>query len=507
VDYSSLTDHSFQIVNATVTTTTGGLPAIAVAYRSDVPLAVAAMVVGVPYSVNESGGTTTALACCSTVTSVSNVTSASASATITTIADGEETSTLVFGSLAGGVYWVDVFVTSPDRSTVLSPVSRVLLNTTDSAGICGGQDGSAATFFDSANDEVYVANDGTETITTINGSSDQIITTISLPVSDSQLAFYLYDPGNKDLYVGAEATNSTFVIDTTTNFLVANITLTQIVPFPNDTSFESMVYDQGNGRIFAVNPVDNFVSVIDGSTNTVVAKVAGIQAPVSGTYDPKNGDIYVQAGNGTMFLMDGSTYRITGSLQVPGSFGNLVYDPDNGLFYTAAAQTASISTEFLVAVNASSNFLQQRILANSTGRLLFYDSFNGDLYLCCTPSAALTALDVETDSVVATVSLPGVNFGEETAEYLPPQPSFFYDGVNGDVLATDVEVTSHDIGVTHISASSNTIVSKTFLPPLQPGNLALDETDGRIFGGDGPSVYVLDLSSGATTTVSLGSCG
>ena len=74
------------------------------------------------------------------------------------------TSTLVFDSIASGAYSVEVYVASPDRSTMLSPVSRIFLDATNNSEVCGGEEGSGATFFDPDNGEVYVANDGTQSL-------------------------------------------------------------------------------------------------------------------------------------------------------------------------------------------------------------------------------------------------------------------------------------------------------------------------------------------------------
>ena len=91
--------------------------------------------------------------------------------------------------------------------------------------------------------------------------------------------------------------NVTFAIDTNTNFLAANITLPQVLCH-RVTRLQSMVYDPGNGKVFAVNFVRDFVSVIDGATNKLVANIAGIQAPVQGEYDPKNGAFTSRRGTG-----------------------------------------------------------------------------------------------------------------------------------------------------------------------------------------------------------------
>ncbi|MDA4123376.1 MAG: YncE family protein [Thaumarchaeota archaeon] len=514
LDYALLSDHSFQLINATVTSS-GGKPAIIVAYRSDVPEPVNALLVGVPYVAtdvdsNASAGSPGGIVCCPILSSISNVTLPPVSVAIAAKPEGEAASTLLFGSIPDGVYSIQVYVTSPDESKVLSPMSRVFVDATNSSHVCGGEEAPGSTFFDPDNGLLYVANDGTDSITVINASTDQVSTTISLPSNEPYPSFYLYDPGNKELYLGVEGTNPTFVIDTETNFLVANITLPLVAASPNDTSLESMVYDPSDGKIFAINFVSDLVTVIDGTTNKAVSEISGIEAPWQGAYDPKNGDIYVQAGNGTIYVVDGSTYQITGSISDPGvqdTPGGLVYDQDSGLFYFAydVQLPASPLALFLSTINASSNTLsQQTININGTwGALLFYDSFNRDLYF--RDGATLVAFSTESNGVVATIPLPGVYSGPCGAEGCP-QSSAFYDTTNGDIYVADNEVASGDIGIIHVSADSNTVVSKTFLPPTQLGNLAFDWTNGKVFAGGGPTVNVLDTTLGNVSMISVGSC-
>ena len=187
------------------------------------------------------------------------------------------------------------------RSYAFANLERLYRCASNSTAYCGGEEGAGSIFFNQANDELYVGNSGTDSISVMNGSSDALLTTISLPMHDPQVDLLLYDAGNKDLYVGGQDTNIVFAIDTTTNFLAANITVTK----PGQ-SVESLVYDpQQSGKIFAINFVYSLVSAIDDSTNNLVANITGIQAPLQGSYDPKTGDVYVQAYNGTIFVVDG----------------------------------------------------------------------------------------------------------------------------------------------------------------------------------------------------------
>jgi DNA-binding beta-propeller fold protein YncE len=494
-------------VSATVTSS-GGSPAIRVAYRSNLETPLSALLVGVPHLATEfyqnvTGGSPYGPICCPMLRSVSNSSGFPVSTPLEATPGGVTTSTLVFGSLSASPYSVELYVSSPDMSRMLSPVSSVFLDATNSSHPCGGEEAAGATFYDQDNGEVYVANDGTDSISVLNASSDLLLTTISLPMRDSMVYFELYDPGNRDLYVtGQDQPLPTFVIDTGTNFLVANITL------PGDQSLTNLVYDPGSGDVFAVDNAPSLIVVIDGATNKLIANISGINTPSIAAYDAKNGDLYAQTAiNGTTYVIDGNTYRIVGSLATPSLSGitDSIYDPDNGVFYFAN----SVTKEILL-INATSNLLMPgTIPLNSSGILLFYDSFNKELYFYNGPSfppttvgGELMAYSTVSGARVAQIPVPGVNGGLEYET-----PSFLLDSLNGDIYATEVANSQNGtVGLLHISESSNRVVSQTFPARMPLNDVSLDPIDNEIFAGNGLSVYVLDANSGVVTTVGLGSC-
>jgi hypothetical protein len=268
------------------------------------------------------------------------------------------------------------------------------------------------------------------------------------------------------------------------------------------------VYDSSHGKIFAVNFVYSSVLVIDDSTNKLVANITGILGPGKSIYDAASNEILVTAYNGTTFAIDTASNRISGRVPTSGSI--FLYDPDNRLLY--ASERDSTGSESIVALDASTFQLvgpKINLPSNPTafGGFRFYDSFNRDIYFYSgqafnSGGGELVAISTASNSIVAKVRVPGFNGGP-----VSEQPTFLIDPSNGDVYATELtDPHTGTVGLLHISANSNTIVSETFPSRMPLNDLALDAGGDKIFAAYYTSVYVLDLTSLQVSKVILGSC-
>jgi hypothetical protein len=485
---------SFQFVQAGIGNV-GGSAVVNATFRSELATDSQVDVVGVAYPAETANpyGLPGQTVCCPLVQSYAQSAAAMASSKVEAGAQAEFSTNLLLPSSLNGTYLLEVYVTS-SNGTLLSPISNVFMQITGGVAV-GGQAGAASSFFDSDNGLLYVADSGVDALTVINGSTSRIVATISLPEIDGNLHFYLYDPGNRELYVGFDDSPVVYAVNTSSNFIVS-----KLVTSEPGQSLTSMVYDPLNGKIFGINFVYSEISVIDGSSNSLVANITGIQAPLSGFFDPKSNEVLVSAYNGTVFAINASTDKIVG--MVPTSAGLFLYDPDNQLLYANSGQS-------IIALNAST-FQQvgpSISLANSTGSYALYDSFNKDIYLYegsafNSAGGQLIAVSTESNSIVATIPVPGFNGG-----LVIEQPSFVYDSTNGNIYATELTNPQNGtVGLLAISPS-NSILSQTFPSKMPLNYISLDEKSGLLYGdyGMGSSViFSLNLASGAVTTIEVG---
>jgi len=499
-------NETFQFVQASVSglvTISGYVNSVAVnaTFTNNTPSPEAGTVVGIASTAILSEGAPSNPYCCPVVDNYSpqGITNSTA---VTVGPKGEFSSDLVFSNLNAGYYVVKLFVTPPNGTVLISPISYVYLQVMGSPGslsVCGGQGGAGETYYDRDNGLFYVAESALDSVAGVNGTTNRIVETIFLPDIVGSLAFYLYDSGNRQLYVGGDDSDMLFAIDTETNSLVGE--------FPAG-EFPDMVYDPTNGNIFGIDFGDNFVSVINGSTDKIIAKISGIEAPSSGAYDSKNNDVYVQAYNGTVFVVDGNTFDVVGRINMPSIYlSRFVYDPDNGLFYAIKQQVPYA----MLMINATTNALLPNNITLSSGpptkepglplppNLVSYDTFNKDLYFY---NGNLSALDTMTNMIVGSVPVATAGGG-----LVIENPSFMYDSSNGNIYATEViNPGTGTVALLEVSAATNRVVFQTTPSGLPLGDLSLDPTNGKILAGSGSSVYILNPSSNQTSTLTLGTC-
>src|SRR5437867_70244 len=104
--------------------------------------------------------------------------------------------------------------------------------------------------YNSRNGYVYVANEGSTTVTVVNGTT--VVATIPVGTNPWDVA---YHSGNGYVYVANAGSNNVSVIDGTA--VVATV--------PVESSPISVGYNSGNGYIYVANQGSNNVSVIDGT--------------------------------------------------------------------------------------------------------------------------------------------------------------------------------------------------------------------------------------------------
>jgi YVTN family beta-propeller protein len=159
------------------------------------------------------------------------------------------------------------------------------------------------------NNTIYVTNMGSNTISVINGTTNVVVNNITLATGVQEggaggTGFFspagiAYNSDNGNLYVTNRGSDTLSVINGTTDELVDEISLNAIAP-------SGIVYNAANNYIYVTNMGSNTVSVINGTTNTVVANIPVGLGPNGIAYNQNNGDVYVaNSVNNTISIVDG----------------------------------------------------------------------------------------------------------------------------------------------------------------------------------------------------------
>jgi YVTN family beta-propeller protein len=220
---------------------------------------------------------------------------------------------------------------------------------------------------------IYVANNGANTVSVIDGTSNIVIGVVA--VGNGPVAVAV-DPVTNKVYVANSTGNSVTVIDGATNLVTATVAV--------GTSPQGLDVDTTTDLIYTANSVDNTVTVINGATNTVVGPpiVVG-NGPQDVAVDSTRNLIYVtNQTDDTVSVIDGSIPAVTATVAVGAAPLGIAVDPVTNKVYVANLNGNSISVidgtsdtvvatlspgigPNYIAVNPSTNVVYVTITANA----------------------------------------------------------------------------------------------------------------------------------------------
>jgi len=241
--------------------------------------------------------------------------------------------------------------------------------------------------FDPHNNRLYFANSYSKTVSVISDSTNTVINTVSVPGQPWDVAF---DSNNNDVYVSLWIADAVAVISDSTNTVVATI--------PVGSSPEAISFDPHNNEVYVANNVGESVSVISATTNTVIATI-GFSSTVTGlAFDSHNNEVYVSASEaGDVFVISDSTNTVVAS--IPDGNGGptgIAFDPHNDEVYVTnflGPSVYSISYGNLVTViSDSSNTVVANITVGYGPMGIAFDPHNNEMYVANFVSNSVSAI-------------------------------------------------------------------------------------------------------------------
>lgn len=233
---------------------------------------------------------------------------------------------------------------------------------------------------DDANGLIYVANQQSENVSVINGTSNAIIGSIPIGNCPTGIA---WDAVNNDLFVSGSCTPNVTVIDGATNTVLGNVSA--------GAPSGGVTVDSSNDQIFVAaalyctfcSPTEGYLSVINGTTDAMVGRVAVDSQPSEAVaFDPANGDVYAgQAGTGNVSVVNGKTDTLVGNVTT-----NDRKEPDiaRGAAYDASTNAVYVTLEgagVLAVIDGGTNGVSQWIPVGSDPWGVAIDDWNGDIFV------------------------------------------------------------------------------------------------------------------------------
>ena len=246
---------------------------------------------------------------------------------------------------------------------------------------------------DPSTDLVYVANEGANTVSVIDGTTNTVTATVAVGNGPDGVGV---DPSTDTIYV-ADGGGGVSVIDGATNTVTATI---GVGLFP-----QAVAVDPVTDTVYVTNSSSGTLSVIDGATNTVTATVGGLDTPLGVAVNPSTDTVYAaDSDSGSVTVIDGATNTVTKTIAITSFF--------------VAAVAVNPSTDTVYAVNANNNTVAVIDGATNTvtatigvgTQLLFgfgigVDPSADTVYVANNQDNTVSVIDGATNTVTATIGV------------------------------------------------------------------------------------------------------
>lgn len=146
----------------------------------------------------------------------------------------------------------------------------------------------------------------------------------------------IFEPKNHMIYVTHDEGANVWVIDPKAGKVVASIAVPGVPEF--------MVYDESTDRIYLNIKSADKVAVIDPATNKTVAEwgTAPASQPHGLALDTANHRVFSAGGNGKLSVIDTTTGKVTGSVDIVAKVDQIAFDPVKHFVYCAGADKMTV---------------------------------------------------------------------------------------------------------------------------------------------------------------------
>jgi YVTN family beta-propeller protein len=196
----------------------------------------------------------------------------------------------------------------------------------------------------------------------INGATDAITTTISLP-SGLLPGAAAVNPVTHMIYVTDYANGTVVVIDGNTDTVAATISLADPVVEPDPDPW-GLAVDSETDTVYVSDFANNQVAVIDGEDNTVTGRIAmpGGSEPTGVAVDPAAGLVYVaDQGTGEVSVIDTATEGVSTLASGLTNPSALALDSESGTLYASASDYSMDSAGTTYVIDAASGAITTQI--------------------------------------------------------------------------------------------------------------------------------------------------
>ena len=277
---------------------------------------------------------------------------------------------------------------------------------------------------------IYVANYLSNTTSVINGTTNTVVENI--PVGGNPQSVGV-NPNTNMVYVANSWTNDVSVINGTTNTAIENITV--------GVSPLDIAVNPNTNRVYVVNYDSNTTSVINGTTNTVIEDIPVGGNPQSVGVNPNTNMVYVtNYWTNDVSVINGTTNTAIENITVGVSPFDIAVNPNTNMIYT------SIDTGIVSFIDGATNTVTDLDVkeVNLCPSHLAINTENEFLYLLNNCSDTITEIN-EADSSFVDIKYPLIGTSPGGIAYNPqsgriyisdPESNTVYHTKVGDIRSS-----------------------------------------------------------------------
>jgi|GEM_PF-3070998 YVTN family beta-propeller protein len=225
--------------------------------------------------------------------------------------------------------------------------------------------------FDPTDDEAFVSNSGSNSVSVVSGSSNTVVATIPVGSDPWGLA---WDGVDHEVWVTNSVSANVSVIDTYTNSVVHTINLSA------DTSPEGIAYDSSTGFLYVTEGNAQDVALLDAADDRWAGNVSSGLGGTQAVFDPMDSLVYTSnqdSNNVTAFAQTTPTNsHVVANITVPNEPSGLAYDPATDEVYVS-----EYTGDMVDVIQPSSESVQANFTVGSYPTAMAVDTGHQTLYI------------------------------------------------------------------------------------------------------------------------------
>jgi len=322
----------------------------------------------------------------------------------------------------------------------------------------------------------YVANFGSNTTSVINTTTNIVSSTVTVGVNPIGIAV---NPSGTYAYATNYGNSSVSVINASTNTVSATVTVgaNPVGIAVNPSGTYAYVANRGSNSVSVINTITNTVS----ATVTVGVNPYGISVNPTGTYA-----YTANYGSNSVSVINTTTNTVSATVTVGVNPIGIAVNPSGTYAYTANYGNSSVSV-----INASTNTVSATINVGTNPYGVAINPTGTYAYVVNRGNSSVSVINTTTNTVSATVTV-GVN---PAGIAVNPSGTYAYATSNGNNSVSVINTTTNTVSAT-VTVGVNPVGIAVFYIPISP---VATFTANTTFGVAPLAIQFNDTSTNAPT--------